>query len=489
MPRLTRETLRNGAIGGVAGAAFGVVPLVLLVAPLLGGGVAGYLEREDAKRGVIAGAVAGTVMAALSTVVTSVILFTRFGELPFGPETPLAGLGTAALLSFAATLGQVLVASIGGALGGLLAGARPSEDAADDRHERRWGVIVGSLVAGVLTFAVVTLAVTVVLEAFVWLSLFVALPIGSIAGAAAAILGYRYVTRPPDTIFNWRGVGIGVVAVVIVAALLLDGVYALGQQRAEQTEESTYEYEVTIATDQTLTNATFYVPVPESNGDTALGEQFVEDVRYSRGTPAVRGYDADPERVNFTYELVDTEHGRMLAVHADRIGVRRVYYREVENETVGWREPIPESQYDPSNPSMGVVDDGTFRFTVTATSEGGIDTAEPFGTEPLLTPQFNRTRVECAHGRQDRHRCFEYDTRVYATYGAPEDATVYVSARLAGRNEWIAGEWTGNEYRERAHTELRGPGRGWHFVRGDLAVGSGRYRSESIASRRLIVAV
>lgn len=476
MPQLTRKTLRNGAIGGVIGAAFGFVPLLLLVAPLLGGGVAGYLERDDAKRGVVAGAVAGVVMAALSTVVTGVILFTRFGELPFGSETPLAGFGIAALLSFAATLGQVLVASIGGALGGLLAGARPSEEATGERHERRWGVVVGSLVAGVLTFAVVTVVVAVVLEAFIWLSLLVALPIGFIAGAAAAILGYRYVTRSPDSTYNWRGVGIGVVAVVIVFALLLGGVYALGQQRAEQTEESTYEYEVTIATNQTLTNATFYVPVPESNGNTELGEQFVEDVQYSRETPAIRGHDADPARVNFTYELVDTEHGRMLAIHADRIEVRRVYYREVENETMGWREPISKSQYNPSNPSMGVVDDGTFRFTVTATSEESIDTAEPFGTEPLLTPQFNRTQVECMYGQQERHRCFEYDTRVYATYGAPEDTTVYVSAQLAGRNEWIAGEWTGNEYREWVHTELRGPGRGWYFVQGELEVGSGRYR-------------
>jgi hypothetical protein len=476
MALLTRKTLRNGVIGGVVGAALGFVPLILLVAPLFGGGVAGYLERDETKRGLVAGAVAGVVMAALSTVVTSVILFTRFGDLPFSPGTPLAGFGIAALLSFAATLGQILVASIGGALGGLLAGARPAGEAAGARHERRWGVVVGSLVAGVLTFAVVTVVVAVVLEAFIWLSLLVALPVGFIAGAAVAILGYRYFTRAPDSTVNWRGVGLGAVALCIMFGLLLGGVYTLGQQRAEQSEESTYEYQVTISADETLMNATFYVPVPETSGETELGERFVEDVQYSRETPAIRGDDTDPARVNFSYELVDTEHGRMLAIHADRIEINRLYYREVENETMGWREPIPESQYDPSDPSMGVVDDGTFRFTVTATSEETIDTAEPFGTEPLLTPQFNRTQVECMYGQRERHRCFEYDTRVYATYGAPEDTTVYVSAQLAGRNEWVAGEWTGNEYREWTHTELLGPGRGWYVLRGELEVGSGRYR-------------
>ncbi|MFC6874619.1 DUF5518 domain-containing protein [Halobellus marinus] len=476
MPLLTRKALRNGAIGGLAGAALGFVPLVLLVAPLLGGGVAGYLEGDDTERGLVAGAVAGVVMAALSTVVTGVILFTRFGDLPFAPGSPLAGFGVAALLSFAASLGQVLVASIGGTLGSLLAGARPSKEDPGDRHEPRWGVVAGSLVAGVLMFAVVTVIVAVVLEAFIWLSLLVALPIGFIAGAAVAILGYRYVTRGPDSTVNWRGVGIGVVAVVVAFGLLLGGVYALGQQRAEQSEQSTYEYQVTISADQTLSNATFYVPVPETSGEAELGERFVEDVQYRRETPAIRGYDGDPSRVNFTYELVDTKHGRMLAISADRIEVNRVYYREVANETMGWREAIPESEYDPSNPSMGVVDDGTFTFSVTAPSGEPIDTAALFGTEPLLSPQFNRTPVECMYGSQERHRCFEYDTPMYATYGAPEDTTVYVSAHLAGRNEWIAGEWTGNEYRERAHTELLGPGRGWYFVRGELEVGSGRYR-------------
>jgi hypothetical protein len=129
--------------------------LVRLVAPLFSGGVAGSLERDDIKRGLVAGAVAGVVMAALSTVVTGVIPFTRFGELPFGPDTPLAGLGIAALLSLAATIGQVLVASIGGALGSLLAGAHPSEDVSAEGHERNWSVVVGSIVAGILTFAVV----------------------------------------------------------------------------------------------------------------------------------------------------------------------------------------------------------------------------------------------------------------------------------------------------------------------------------------------
>jgi len=91
-------------------------------------------------------------------------------------------------------------------------------------------------------------------------------------------------------------------------------------------------------------------------------------------------------------------------------------------------------------------------------------------------PQFNHTQVECMYGQQERHRCFEHDTRVYATYGAPEDTTVYVSAQLTGRNEGSPASGRATSTGSQAHTELLGPGRGWYFVRGELEVGSGRYR-------------
>ncbi len=79
---ISRRTIRNGAIGAVLGTALGFVPLVLLIAPIVGG-VAGYLERDGVKPGAVAEGVAGLLMAALTTLVTGTVLFVRFGDLSF----------------------------------------------------------------------------------------------------------------------------------------------------------------------------------------------------------------------------------------------------------------------------------------------------------------------------------------------------------------------------------------------------------------------
>jgi hypothetical protein len=487
MSFLTRRTLRNGTIGGIAGAALGFVPLVVLVAPLVGGGLAGYLEREGVKRGALAGAVAGALMAALSTVTTGVVLFVRFGDLPFvSPDLPLEGLAIAALLSVLASVGQILVAGIGGVLGGVLAADRQptardetgatAGDPSDRRDVRRWAVIVGTFVAGVVTFLAVAVALTAVLDPLIWPSALVGLPIGLIAGAAVAVLGYRYLTRPPDSTVDWRAIGVGVVAVAVVFALVIGGLSLLGQQRVEQTTQHTYEYQVTLSADRTLEDVTFYVLMPQANGESELGERFVQDVQYSRDVLSVRGYESDPTPANFTYDVVETEHGRMLAISTDRIQVSRVYYREVENGTMGWRERIDPEEYDPTDPTMGVQHDGSFQFSVTVVADEPIETADPFGTEPLLEPQYNRTTVECRFGVSETHRCYDYDGRAYASYETGANTTVFVSTELSGRNEWFAGGWTGNEYRQWSRAELLGPGTGWYRTEGELEVGNGRYR-------------
>jgi hypothetical protein len=478
---IARRTIRNGAIGAVVGSVLGFIPLVLLVAPVVGGGVAGYLERDGAKRGAVSGGVAGLLMAALTTVITGTITFARFGDLPFAsPDVPLEGLALAAALSLLASVGQIVVAGIGGGLGGILEADRRR---ADDRESlsgedrpRSWLRILGSLLAGLVTFGVVAVVLTTVLDPLIWPSLLVSLPFGIIAGIGVAVLTNHYFAQAAEGRVDWRPVAVGAVAVILVFGLVVGGLSVLGQQRQAATTESTYQYEVTIAADETLENATFYVPVPTENGSSRLGERFVEDVRYDRYSPAVRGDDPDPAPVDFSYDLVETERGQMLAITADRIEVTKVYYREVENETMGWYERIPAEEYDPDNPDMGVQNDGSFTFTVTLVADEPIDTADPFDAEPLLAPGADRTEVDCFTGDSATHRCFEYDGQMYVDYETSEETTVYVSAQLDGRNEWFSGGWTGNEYREWSRAELRGPQSGWILTDGELEIGSGNYR-------------
>jgi hypothetical protein len=483
MRSIPRRTVRNGIVGGVVGAVLGVVPLVLLVAPLLGGGVAGYLERDDARGGAVAGVLAGVVTALFGVVLTAVVVAVRFGDLPLSVvDGPLARLGIATALSLAAVVGQVLVAGIGGALGGILEAAHRPSGSGDARRtasrvRRRRSPIaaVGSVLGGLVTFAAVAYAVTAVLDPLIWPSAIVGLPVGFVAGVAVAVVGYAFARRERNADGRWRAVGIGALAIVVVFGLLLGGLWIVGQERVAASHESTYEYEVSIDADGTLEDPTFYVPAPTDSDDVRLSAVFVEDASEERYVPGVAS-GAGAEPVNFSSEVVETEHGPMIAVSADRIEVSRYYYRTVENETMGWTEPISPEEYDPADPSTGVAHDGSFTLTVTAVAEDSIDTADPFGTEPLLAPQYDRTRVDCPSGPSETRRCYTYESRVYADYDADEGTTVSVAATVDGRNEWFSGGWNGNEYRDRTSVELLGPRSGWHVAFGELDVGRGSYR-------------
>jgi len=482
MSAVSRRTVRNGVIGGVVGAVLGIVPIVLLVAPFIGGGIAGYLERNDARGGAVAGAIAGLLLALVGSILTAIMVAVRFGDLPVSVANgSLDSLATAIVLPLVGVLGQVVVAAVGGALGGIFEATRRDRGARDeptgrgaDRVRPVLAIIV-SVVAGAVTFGVVALAVTAVLDPLIWPSAIVGLPVGVVAGATVAIVGYAFLRRDPGRGGHWRAVGLGLLATAAVFALLLGGLWLVGQERVAESYESTYEYEVSLDADGSLEAPTIYVPAPTGTDDGQLARIFVDDVRPDRNVPVAAPAE-EPAPVNFSYDLVETEHGPMIAISADRIEVSQYYYRRVENETMGRTEPIDLDEYDPDDPSMGVADDGGFTFTVTMAAEDSIETADPFGTEPLLGPTSDRAETECSTQYTDTQRCYEYESRVYAEYGAADGTTVSVVATVAGRNEWFSGAWSGNEYRDQTAVELLGPQSGWHAAAGELEIGSGSYR-------------
>lgn len=491
MESMSRRTLTHGAIGAVVGVVLGFVPIVLLVAPLIAGGVAGFLERRGPKRGALAGGIAGLLMAALSAVVVALIVAVRFGDMPVPfAGAPLRTLLAAGALSLAASLGQVLVAAIGGALAGLTEADRRRIGDGEETSETAppagapftaVGRIVGSFVVGVVVFAAVALGLTAALDPFVWPSALVGLPAGVVAGAAVAAVVHHFLVhrRDPETTMNWGAVGAAGLAIAVVFALVVGGLLLLGEQRKDATTESTYEYHVTIAADDTIENATFYLPAPVDAGtDTSeLGVHFVETVQYDRTTPGVEGYEPPADPAEFEYDLVETEHGPMVAIAADRIEVTTVYYRTVENGTMGYLERIEPEAYDPDDPSMGILDDGSFRFTIRVAANDTIDTADPFESEPLLGPKTGLDGAECRPASQTKTKtCYEYASLVYADYDTDADTTVHVAVELSGSNEWFSGGWSGNEYRDRTHVEPVGPQSDWVVSSGELEVGVGTYR-------------
>ncbi|MFC7155452.1 DUF5518 domain-containing protein [Halomarina halobia] len=108
-------TLLNAAIGAVVTVVLSFVPL----SPILGGAVAGYLQRGGRREGASVGALSG-VFASLPLVIALLLLSSFLAVVPaLDAVTPAVGaIGVA--LAVGAFLAVAAVAALLGALGGFL---------------------------------------------------------------------------------------------------------------------------------------------------------------------------------------------------------------------------------------------------------------------------------------------------------------------------------------------------------------------------------
>ena len=127
---------KRAGIGAILGAAVSIIagflPFVSFVAPLLGGGVAGYIQRAGSRDGAGAGALMGVFLAVLGVVLQLLapVLPAFPAAVVLGPWARGFGLGMlngiVAIITASAIL-LVLVGAIGGAIGGALAGQRAQQ--------------------------------------------------------------------------------------------------------------------------------------------------------------------------------------------------------------------------------------------------------------------------------------------------------------------------------------------------------------------------
>lgn len=111
-PGRERSRVLNGLVGGAVAVLLSVLPL----SPAIGGGVAGYLDRETGRHGAAAGTIAGLV-AAIPYVLVGLYLALSPGVTLPGPE-----LGVSRALIVAGVTGFALVYVVGLAALGSLGG-------------------------------------------------------------------------------------------------------------------------------------------------------------------------------------------------------------------------------------------------------------------------------------------------------------------------------------------------------------------------------
>jgi hypothetical protein len=249
--------------------------------------------------------------------------------------------------------------------------------------------------------------------------------------------------------------------VALVASVLLAG--CLGFLGPEpESFAGRYDYAVGIDASGTLTNVTIYAPLPVG----PAGPPFNATVLAPDGTVD----DA------FEATVVETEFGPMLALRADTIAVEPRYYAIVERDGVGERVEINESEYDPANPNHQRVAFRSVDLTASLPEPYPVKTREPVGSEPVLPATATRVEAACPIPTTERAVCYTYEAPVYLSYGTAPDTTVDVIVTFEGRNEWFAGGWTGNGYRDSLTVRATGPQEGWVDGEGTLLTGNGRYR-------------
>ncbi|QFU81265.1 hypothetical protein [Natronorubrum aibiense] len=257
-----------------------------------------------------------------------------------------------------------------------------------------------------------------------------------------------------------RTIIIGLVAVVVVAALVIGGLALLSDSLAEDSYTSEYSYDVEVSTNGTLTNATILVPVPAADGEVSVA-----------GALEDGDYYAQPEA--FSSRLVETDRGPMLEVAVDEFVVEPEYYRVVEDGELGRTEPITAEEYDPNDPDMFVSEREQYELHLRLESDDPIETRDPVGTEPVLEPRADATETACLDGMD---RCLEYTSVVYAEYDADPSTEVSIRVTNRGENSWWVGGWSSNWYTDELAVELTGPQADWIAVSGDLEAEQGSYR-------------
>lgn len=127
-----RRTVISAAAGAVVSIVAGFLPFIAFVAPLLGGAVAGYLQRAGLRGGAVVGALMGGILAVLGVVFTvlSPVLPAFPAAVVFGPWARGFGgrlLNSITAIVLVSAILLLVVGAIGGTIGGALAGQRTRE--------------------------------------------------------------------------------------------------------------------------------------------------------------------------------------------------------------------------------------------------------------------------------------------------------------------------------------------------------------------------
>lgn len=243
---------------------------------------------------------------------------------------------------------------------------------------------------------------------------------------------------------------------IMLFIVVIIGVFLYEFTRYDESSLSShYGFTISLTTDSKLENPTFYVPIPALGNEITMANMAIdENARISDG---------------WNLSIIETKYGKMLKISA------KEFVPEVK-KMVELQQPVPGQTGDiPTGNSFSFIR-GDKYLSVSMVADHVIDTKNATKNEPLLSQKFNLTPSSYNYPSNGiPPKTQKYDSVIYADYESSPNATVEVLVSVDGRNEWFAGGWTSNTYRESLGTIFKGEKHGWIPVSGELVEGEGRY--------------
>lgn len=299
------------------------------------------------------------------------------------------------------------------------------------------------------------------------------------ASAAMALSGIPFVVIPANLYMIYMAViggtkvhmvspvrsAIAVVIPTLIVTVLLVGLvvaitffsYSSGGMYSDSSVMSRYNFRISLDTDSKLENLTFYLPLPVFMNESKIGDEAI-----IQNTGNSEGWDLS---------MIETEHGTMLKLTAIELKPELHQLVELEQPGFGQIEDIPTGE-------VHSFTSGSIEVYVSMEANHVIDTRNATVNEPLLSPKYNMKFSDYNAPYTPSGippKTWSYESFIYADYTASPDANVEICVSMEGSNEWWAGGWIFNEYKDRLCTTFTGERHGWLSVNGQLVEGEGRY--------------
>jgi hypothetical protein len=244
-----------------------------------------------------------------------------------------------------------------------------------------------------------------------------------------------------DRIIN-ISLGLFMILVIVFASVVS---YQIFVETAYRTSlSSTYSYTCTLTTDSTLSNVTFFLPVPANpSGNSPVVAQFSDQ--------AITGLPT-----NWSVILYDTGKATLVRMSTPLI-----------------------------TPPAGTLPEKPYSIVLSSYMKSGtvIDTRDPIQNSAFFHPVRDLRQVSCPPDSSRENgtpRCYHYLTALYADYQAVPGASVTITSSITGNNSWKIVEPGSNEYSTSIHLMMVGENHGWKNVSGFLRSSTGIYDAPDI---------